>query len=298
MSVEKPQFTSQESAEEEVKTEFEAFFKDKGKKGQKEEPEEVKERKAELEQKAVTLAQEAERAFSSNDLTQALEKLRELQRTVGMEMVENREQYEKFEQEFMRQIDNLAKKGFPKLAGMDEKKFAAIFEPLKEKLKELSSREFQGGRIPFVVVPRDKLLALEKQMPLVELNGKKGFTGIDDVSEFFTAAEGVKIPEAMAYLVVDIENGKVMLGKSADEAVKQFKKEGRSPLTADEGVAIILQHPEILKDHYIYLAGSRRGDDGVAGLWLYEGKPKLYWAGSDSSDSEWGSASCGSRVGP
>lgn len=121
MSVEKPQFTPQESAEGKVKTEFEAFFKDRSKKGQKEEPEEVKERKAELEQKAVTLARPLERAFSSNDLTQALEKLRELQRTVGMEMVENREQYEKFEQEFSRQIDNLAKKGFPKLAGMDEK---------------------------------------------------------------------------------------------------------------------------------------------------------------------------------
>jgi ribosomal protein S21 len=298
MSVEKPQFTPQESAEGEVKTEFEAFFKDKSKKGQKEEPEEVKERKAELEQKAVTLAQEAERAFSSNDLDQALEKLREIQRTVGLEMVENREQYEKFEQEFNRQIDNLAKKGFQKLAGVDEKKFAAIFEPLKEKLKELSSREFQEGRIPFVVVPRDKLLALEKQMPLVELDGKKGFTGIDDVSEFFTTAEGVKIPEAMAYLVVDIENGKVMLGKSADEAVKQFKKEGRSPLTADEGVAIILQHPEILKDHYMDLAGSRHGGGRVADLWLDGGEPRLDWNYSGNSNSRWGSASCGSRVGP
>ena len=53
--------------------------------------------KAELEQKAVRLAEEAERAFSSNDLTQTLEKLRELQRTVGMELIENREQFERFE---------------------------------------------------------------------------------------------------------------------------------------------------------------------------------------------------------
>jgi len=285
MSVEKPQ--------------FEAFWKsEKGKKGKPEEPQEVQERKTELEEKAVTLAQEAERAFSSNDLGQAILKLRELQRTVGMELVENREQYEKFEQEFSRQIDNLAKKGFPKLAGMDEKKFATIFEPLKERLKELSGKEFKEGRIPFVVVPRDKLLALEKQMPLVELDGKKGYTGIDDVSEFFTTAEGVEIPEAMAYLVVDIENGKVMLGRSADEAVKQFKKEGRSPLTADEGVAIILQHPEILKDHYMDLAASRHGADGVADVWLHEGKPKLDWSSSDGSDAKWGSASCGSRVGP
>jgi hypothetical protein len=283
MSIEKPQ--------------LEAFFKsEKGKKGQPEESEELKERKAELEQKAVTLAQEAERAFSSNDLTQTLEKLRELQRTVGMELVENREQYEKFEQEFNRQIDNLAKKGFPKLAGVDEKKFAAIFEPLKEQLKELSSKEFKKDRIPFVVVPRENLLALEKKVPLMEVDGKKGFTMLD-LSELKTA-EGVEIPESMAYLVVDVENGKVMLGKSANEAVKQFKKEGRSPITAEEGVALVLQHPEILKDHYMDLAGSRPGGGGVASLWPGGGRPRLHWGWADDSGARWGSASCGSRVGP
>jgi len=283
MSVEKPQ--------------LEAFWKsEKGKKDKPEESQEVQERKAELEQKAVTLAQEAERAFSSNDLTQTLEKLRELQRTVGMELVENREQFEKFEREFSRQIENLSKKGFPKLAGMDEKKFATIFEPLREQLKELSGKEFKEGRIPFVVVPREKLLALEKEIPLMEVDGKKGFTALN-LSELKTA-DGVEIPESMAYLVVDVENGKAMLGRIPDEAVKQFKKEGRSPLTAEEGVAIILQHPEILKDHYMDLPGSRRGDDGVAHLWLSEGRPELHWSWASGSDAEWGSASCGSRVGP
>ena len=280
MSVEKPQ--------------LEAFWKsEKGKKDKPEESEELKERKAELEQKAVTLAQEAERAFSSNDLTQTLEKLRELQRTVGMELIENREQFEKFEQEFNRQIENLSKKGFPKLAGMDEKKFSTIFEPLKEQLKELSGKEFKEGRIPFVVVPREKLLALEKEIPLVEVDGKKGFTTLN-LSELKTA-DGVEIPESLAYLVVDVENGKAMLGRIPDEAVKQFKKEGRSPLTAEEGVAIILQHPEILKDHYMDLPGSRHGDDKVANLWLNEGKPKLNWNWANNSNAKWGSASCGSR---
>jgi len=282
MSVEKPQ--------------LEAFWKsEKGKKDKPEESQEVQERKAELEQKAVTLAQEAERAFSSNDLTQTLEKLRELQRTVGMELVENREQFEKFEQEFNRQIENLSKKGFPKLAGVNEKKFATIFEPLKEQLKELSGKEFKEGRIPFVVVPREKLLALEKEIPLMEVDGKKGFTTLN-LSELKTA-EGVEIPESMAYLVVDVENGKAMLGRIPDEAVKQFKKERRSPLTAEEGVAIILQHPEILKDHYMDLPGSR-GGVRVAGLWLVEGGPRLFWVWADDSSAKWGSASCGSRVGP
>jgi hypothetical protein len=286
------------------KSQLEGFWKGekekKGKYEKKEDPEELQERRAELEQKAVTLARDAERAFSSNDLTQALEKLRELQRTVGMELVENQEQYERFEQEFNRQVENLRTLGFPKLAEMDEEKFAALFEPLKEQLKELSGREFQEGRIPFVVVPREKLLSLEKKIPLMEVDGKKGYTVIDvsiDVSEF-EDADGVEVPEGMAYLVVDVENGKAMLGKSPDEALKQLKKEDRSPLTAEEGVATILQHSDILKDHYMDLHTSRRGSDEVAGLWLSEGEPRLGWNLSDSSSSGWGLASCGSRVGP
>ena len=125
---------------------------------------------------------------------------------------------------------------------------------------------------------------------------KKGYTGLN-LSEFKTA-EGVEIPESLAYLVVDVENGKAMLGKSADEAVKQFKKEGRSPLTAEEGIAIITQYPEILKDHYMHLPGSRRGGDIVANLWLIGGMPWLGWGWADHSGAGWGSASCGSRVGP
>ncbi|MEK7192005.1 MAG: DUF5701 family protein, partial [Patescibacteria group bacterium] len=183
-----------------------------------------------------------------------------------------------------------------KLAGVDEEEFTAIFEPLKKHLKELSSKEFKECRIPFVIVPREKLLALEKKIPLMELEGKKGFTTLD-LSGFKTV-KGVEIPESMAYLVVDIENGKVMLGKSPDKAVRQFKKEGRSPLTAEEGVATILQYPEILKDHYLDLPGSRHGADNVAYLWLSEGKPKLFWSWASSSSARWGSASCGSRVGP
>ena len=203
--------------------------------------------------------------------------------------------YEELNREFNRQIENLVNKGFPKLAGMDEEKFAAIFEPLKEQLKELSSKEFKEGRIPFVVVPREKLLSLEKEIPLMEVDGKKGFATLN-ISELKTA-DGVKIPESLAYLVVDVENGKVMLGKSADEAVKQFKKEGRSPMTAEEGVALILQHPEIFKDHYYMdLPGSRHGGDKVALLWLSGGGPKLHWSGASHSGAEWGSASCGSRV--
>jgi len=200
------------------------------------------------------------------------------------------------EKEFNRQVQTFLDKEFPKHAGIREDIFLYIVMPLKEYLIKLSEMEFEEGHIPFIIVVGEKLLSLEKQISLMEVGGKKGFTALNLLE--LKTADGVEIPESLAYLAVDVENGKVMLGKSADEAVKQFKKEGRSPLTAEQGVAIILQHPEILKDHYMDLPGSRRGGDYVAFLWLYGGRPELYWnLVSNTPGAKWGSASCEKRKG-
>ena len=135
-------------------------------------------------------------------------------------------------------------------------------------------------------------------MPLIELEDKKGYTTMSaDEIKGFKPIEGVKIPNGKEYLAIDIETGKTTLGKTPDEAIKKIKSEDRSPLTLEEGVALITHHPEILKDNYVWAPGSRRGDDGVADLWLVEGKPELSWYGANSLVN-WGSASCGSRVGP
>ena len=202
---------------------------------------------------------------------------------------------EELEGQFEDQVQRFVDLGFPKAAGISEEAFRSRLEPLREKLEELVGREFPAGHIPFIVVPREKLLALEKEIPLMEVYGKKGFTTLN-LSELKTA-DGVEIPESLAYLALDVENGKAMLGRIPDEAVKQFKKEGRSPLTAEEGVAIILQHPEILKDHYMDLPGSRHDDGKVASLWLSGGEPKLRWSWAGYSGA-WGSASCGEdRIG-
>lgn len=173
--------------------------------------------------------------------------------------IDNHEQYEKLKEEFNRQIENLIKKGFPKLAGMDEEKFAVTLEPLREKLKELASKKIQEGHIPFVVVAGEELVPLEKKIPLMEVDGVKGdsIPGSSRLKELKTA-KGIKIPKASAYLIADI-------GFYTDNTVppcypkhiaEKLKKEGCSLLTAEEGVALILQYPEILKDHRIGLAGS------------------------------------------
>ena len=203
------------------------------------------------------------------------------------------------EKDFDSQIDRLRNLGFFNCDDQKKQQITAELESLKSKLKELPIRKigFQRKKFsPIVVVPTKHWMSLANKIPLMEVDGKKGFTTLN-LSDL-KIADGVEIPESLAYLVVDVENGKAMLGRIPDKAVQQFKKEGRSPLTAGEGVAIILQHPEILKDHNMGLPGSRRGGGIVADLWLDEGEPKLHCFWAHSSHARWGSASCGSRVGP
>jgi hypothetical protein len=278
-------------------TAFEAF----GKRGQRPGDKEKKEPQIESEQ-AISLAREAEEAFARNDFNAALEKLRELQRAASPEGTIESEYHEQLLKEFERQVSTLSRREYAEAAKMEPDEFAKLFEPLKEYIREIAQREKEAkekeGHIPFVLVIKNDVIGGEKAMPLIELEGKKGFTGMsaDDIKGF--KPYEVKLPEGKAYLAIDIETGKTTLGKTPDEAIKQIKKEDRSALTVEEVVALITHHPEILKDHNVWASGSRHGGGKVADVWLDEGRPELVWDGSDDSNSRWGSASCGSRVGP
>lgn len=276
---------------------FEAF----GKRGQGPGDREKKEPQIEVE-KTISLAREAEEAFARNDFNAALDKLRELQRTTSPEGVVESEYHEQLLKEFKRQVATLSKREYAEAAKMKPDEFARLFEPLKEHIREIAQRKKETkekeGYVPFIIVIKNDVIGGEKAMPLIELEGKKGFTGMraDDIKGF--TPYKVKLPEGKAYLAIDIETGKNTLGKTPDKAIKQIKKDNRSALTIEEAVALITHHPEILKDHYVWASGSRRGGGRVAGLRLDdEDKPLLGWGDSDGSSSIWGSASCGSRVG-
>jgi len=278
-------------------TAFEAF----GKRGQRPTGDQEKKEPQIEAEKTISLAREAEEAFSRNDFDAALEKLRELQRATSPEGVVESEYHEKLLREFERQVETITGKEYAEAAGMKPDEYRKMFEPLKERIREIAGREkeMKEGHIPFVIVIKNDVIAPEKEMPLIELDGKKGYTTLDaDTIKGFKPIEGVKIPNGKAYLAIDIETGKTTLGKTPDEAIKKIKSEDRSPLTLEEGVALITHHSEILKDNYVWAPGSRRGDDEVADLWLIEGKPELSWSGASNSSAKWGSASCGSRVGP
>jgi hypothetical protein len=72
---------------------------------------------------------------------------------------------------------------------------------------------------------------------------------------------------------------------------------GRTPLTIDEGIAVVAHAPYLLeKNKCFMLSGSRRSDRRVPAMWISEGAPKLGWCWDGNPHSWLGVASAGGRV--
>jgi len=99
------------------------------------------------------------------------------------------------------------------------------------------------------------------------------------------------------YYIENVSDGSDMLGKSPDDCNKIFKEQGRRGLTIYEGLALLRDNPDILKDHYIDLSGSRYGSGSVPSLDLFDFRPELSFSNSGIANSRFGSASCGSKLG-
>ncbi|MFL5663540.1 MAG: DUF5701 family protein [Ktedonobacteraceae bacterium] len=208
------------------------------------------------------------------------------------------------EKEFDRQVENALQKGYPNLRGIGREPFKKQIEPLKRRLGELiaSTHETPKGPIPFVLVIKHELASAEAVMPLVEIKGVQGVVNMRPVTpSSFQPIEGMNLPKSMAYLLVDIDTGRETLNVTPSHALKIIQKANRSPLTIDEGIALILQFPHILTDKKSYncfsLLGSRRGDQRVPALWMSYGKPRLGWCWANNPHTWLGSASCRKRVG-
>ena len=200
--------------------------------------------------------------------------------------------------EFDRQVDNLVLKGYAEVAGVQKDVFVRHLLPLKERLTELPTGE-DASRVAFVIVLSNELVPPDQAMSLVELDGKRGFTRMepDELARFVPVAS-VELPVGQAYLVADVDTGRATLNVTPDEALKTIAGDSRSPLTIDEGIALVTQHPEILRTGNCFsILGSRCGDRRVTALWISGGRPRLGWCWAGNPHSWLGSASCGGRIG-
>jgi hypothetical protein len=205
-------------------------------------------------------------------------------------------------EEFERQLENLIDKNYPKIAKFGIEAFREKVVPLRSKLEglQLPDIDLDKGSLPFVIVIKNDLVHTERMMEMVKKDGKNGVTILRPyTAENFKVIDEMKIPRSEAYLLVDIDRGKENINLPPNEAMNLIKSAGRSPLTIDEGIAIVTQFPDFLmKNNCFSLLASRTGTDKrVPAIWINNKKePNLGWCWDGNPHTWLGSASCIKRV--
>ncbi|MCD0483394.1 DUF5701 family protein [Streptacidiphilus sp. ASG 303] len=207
--------------------------------------------------------------------------------------------------EFDRQLGVLVDRGYPEAAGVDASAFAAMLAPLREVAvaRGAGTAPPSGGRVPFLLVVTRDLVPVEESVPRTTLAGKDRPGVVDrnyrdgDLARFAPAG-GVVLPAGGAYLLLDVDRGEEFCGAVPDEAVEAVAARGRSPLTIEEGIALVTLHPGALeKNRCFSLGGSRCGDRRVPAVWISRGAPKLGWCWAGNPHTWLGMASAAARVG-
>jgi uncharacterized protein DUF5701 len=198
--------------------------------------------------------------------------------------------------EFDKQVKNLLDRGYPK-------DILGYIGYLKEKLMnlDLPNIDLVKGELPFVIVVKSDLMPADQAMSLVEKDGKPGITKLFPLkSTDFETIDSVQIPSNPVYLLINIDRGKKNINLSPSQAMKMILENKRSPLTIDEGIALVTQFPEfLLKNNCFSLLASRHnGDKRVPAIWINAQKqPNLGWCWDGNPHTWLGSASGLERLG-
>lgn len=204
--------------------------------------------------------------------------------------------------ELQRQLNNLVAQGF---LARDQGMYRSIFASVLGKIsilqeQSLSLIDLQLGILPFVIVLKRTVIRSEEAIRLIEINGKKGVEKMfpKTPSQFQTLAS-IQLPPTDAYFIVDIDRGKHSLNMAPRAALTEIERAGRSPLTIEEGISILAQHPDFLMRNNCYslLASRIEGDKRVPAIWLNaKGEPNLGWCWDGNPHTWLGSASCRTRI--
>ncbi len=209
------------------------------------------------------------------------------------------------EGEFDRQVEVLLRLGYPAAGGLGADEFTGLVVPLRETLAghAAAGAAPEPGRVPFVLVVTRQVVPIERTMPLTRLDGraKPGF--VDRTFEEgslarFVPIEGAQPPDGRAYLLFGVERGEEFCGAVPADALREIAARGRTPLTIEEGVALVTQFPALLaKNKCFSLGASRCGDRRVPALWISQYAPKLGWCWEGNPHTWLGMASAAARHG-
>lgn len=203
--------------------------------------------------------------------------------------------------ELDRQVGHLHDLGYPALAGLGDRAFDDLLAPLRAAVPQLPpAGEPSAGppTIPLLVVVRDRLVPTTEAVARWTVRGKVGWTDMHDELAGFGPVAGVEVPEASVYLLLDVDTGTSTLGVRPDDALPTVTAAGRTPLTIDEGVALVTHFPDVFWTHNAFQAlGSRAGNKRVPSLWMSKGAPRLGWCWAGNPHTWLGAASASARVG-
>lgn len=203
------------------------------------------------------------------------------------------------QQQFAAQIERLIELRYPRLLGLDEAAFGAALAPLSRHVPERAtpSLDVASGSASFVLVINSALAPARATLPLIERRGVPAVERLHPIEvERFVPIEAIELPAGQAYLMLDIERGEDTRNVTPEAAFVSIGARERTPLTIEEGVALLTHFPEFLQpNHCFSLLASRCGDKRVPAFWLSEGRPKLGWCWAGNPHTWLGSASCGAR---
>jgi hypothetical protein len=190
------------------------------------------------------------------------------------------------------------------VAGEDEAVFAARFEPLRGAASRMGDLPpARPGGAPLVLVVTREVVDPELTVPLLRLAEGGERPGVLDPNHGegglapYRPVPEVALPHPTAYLLLDVDRGDAFRGVAPDEALTTAGNRGRTPLTIEEGIALVTHAPHLLeRNHCFSLAGSRRGDRRVPALWISAGAPKLGWCWAGNPHDWLGLATAASRT--
>lgn len=203
------------------------------------------------------------------------------------------------------QVATLVALGYPALAGLTDRAFTDRLDPLRDTASRLPDlpADPAPGHAPLTLVVTRELVDPERTVPLLRLAPKGTRPGVVDRNHGeqgvspYRPIEQVELPHPAAYLLLDMERGEEFLNVRPEEALPVVLGRGRTPLTIEEGIAVVTHAPEVLeKNRCFMLSGSRRGDRRVPAMWISERAPKLGWCWDGNPHTWLGVASAGSRT--
>ena len=193
---------------------------------------------------------------------------------------------------------------YPALAGITADDLRAEVAPLHDVLAGQDLPPPTPSSAPFALVVTRALVRPEDTVPLLRLEGGSRPGVVDrnhyegDLATYEPLPE-LAVPRARAYLLLGIERGEEFCGVAPEDALPVIRGRSRTPLTIDEGIAVVTHWPRLLERNRCFmLSGSRRGDRRVPALWISAGAPKLGWCWDGNPHTWLGVASASARVGP